>query len=94
MEQANLPQTTSSSSGSLILSTQIDSNGNNDTLLPNAQEIQNINDSNITAPTQLGLDQGAMHEVYISAIVSGGHAFLQVRELVNILEKPSITVLM
>lgn len=77
LEQVNLPQTTSSSSGSLILSTQIDSNGNDDTLLPNAQQIQNKNDSNITAPTQLGLDQGAMHEVYISAIVSGGHAFLQ-----------------
>ena len=86
LEQVNLPQTTSSS-GSLILSTQIDSNGTNDTLLPNAQQIQNINDSNNTAPTQLGLDQGAMHEVYISAIVSGGHAFLQVSELGNILEK-------
>ena len=89
LEQVNLPQTTSSSSGSLILSTQIDSNGNDDTLLPNAQQIQNKNDSNITSPTQLGLDQGAMHEVYISAIVSGGHAFLQVSGLGNILETAS-----
>ena len=78
LEQINLPHTTSSSSGSLILSTQIDSNGNNDTILPSAQQIENINDSNATAPTQLGLDQGAMHEVYVSAIVSGGHVFLQV----------------
>ena len=75
LDQINLPQT--SSSGSLILSTQVDS-GNQDSSLPNAQQIDNTNISNVTAPTQLGLDQGAMHEVYVSAIVSGGHVFLQV----------------
>lgn len=74
LDQINLPQT--SSSGSLILSTQVDS-GNQDSSLPNAQQIDNTNISNVTAPTQLGLDQGAMHEVYVSAIVSGGHVFLQ-----------------
>ena len=75
MEQINTPQ--SSSSGSLILSTQID-NGNSNNGLIDAQATNSIISSNITAPTQLGLDQGAMHEVYVSAIVSGGHAFLQV----------------
>ena len=74
LEQINTPQ--SSSSGSLILSTQID-NGNSNGLI-DAQATNSIINSNITAPTQLGLDQGAMHEVYVSAIVSGGHAFLQV----------------
>lgn len=74
LEQINTPQ--SSSSGSLILSTQID-NGNSNNGLIDAQATNNIISSNITAPTQLGLDQGAMHEVYVSAIVSGGHAFLQ-----------------
>ena len=79
LEQINLPQT--SSSGSLILSSQID-NGNQETSLPNAQQLEN--NSNITAPTQLGLDQGAMHEVYVSAIVSGGHVFLQVNNSLSI----------
>ena len=74
LEQINTPQ--SSSSGSLILSTQID-NGNSNGLI-DAQATNSIINSNITAPTQLGLDQGAMHEVYVSAIVSGGHVFLQV----------------
>jgi len=74
LEQINLPQT--SSSGSLILSTQID-NGNQETSSANAQQHEQNTNSNVTAPTQLGLDQGAMHEVYVSAIVSGGHVFLQ-----------------
>ena len=78
LEQINLPQT--SSSGSLILSTQIDS-GNQETSSPNAQQHEQNTNSNVTAPTQLGLDQGAMHEVYVSAIVSGGHVFLQVNQL-------------
>ena len=78
LEQINLPQT--SSSGSLILSTQID-NGNQETSSPNAQQHEQNTNSNVTAPTQLGLDQGAMHEVYVSAIVSGGHVFLQVNRL-------------
>ena len=78
LEQINLPQT--SSSGSLILSTQID-NGNQETSSPNAQQHEQNTNSNVTAPTQLGLDQGAMHEVYVSAIVSGGHVFLQVNQL-------------
>ena len=77
LEQINLPQT--SSSGSLILSTQIDNNGNEGSSMPNAQQLEsNTNNSSVSAPTQLGLDQGAMHEVYVSAIVSGGHVFLQV----------------
>jgi len=76
LEQINLPHT-SSSSGSIILSTQIDSNGNIDDPILNAQQENDINNSSITTPTQLGLDQGAMHEVYVSAIVSGGHVFLQ-----------------
>jgi hypothetical protein len=76
LEQINLPNT--ASSGSLILSTQTDSNGSNDNLLPDAQNTQNnMNNSNITTPTQLGLDQGAMHEVYVSAIVAVGIRGLQ-----------------
>ena len=77
LEQINLPQT-SSSSGSLILSAQIGSNGNIEAHLSKVQQESDVNNPNITTPTQLGLDQGAMHEVYVSAIVSGGHVFLQV----------------
>ena len=57
----------------------MDSNGNESSSLPDAQQLEsNTNNSSVSAPTQLGLDQGAMHEVYVSAIVSGGHVFLQV----------------
>ena len=79
MEQINMPNTTpSSSTCSLILGAETNSNGSTGAqFLNQTQEPTNINKPNIPTPTQLGLDQGAMHEVYVSAIVSGGHVFLQ-----------------
>ena len=92
MEQINLPYaSTSSASGSVILGAGSSScslvSGGGGTYV-HEEQLQNqssvVFDNQITpviipTPTQLGLDQGAMHEVYVSAIVSGGHLFLQVR---------------
>ena len=81
MEQINLPQATSSP-GSIILSAEPGGIKNGDGLVLNTENQQApLQIPNVPTPTQLGLDQGAMQEVYVSAIVSGGHVFLQVSVL-------------
>jgi len=72
LEQINLPSSISSSNNPASAAAAAAAAA--------ASHLVNSVESNAAAaaqPLQLGLTQGAMHEVYVSNIVSGGHIFLQ-----------------